>query len=197
VESTRAGQYEAVTADGTQLRAVFHGPALQQEAKGILDVRFTPGWGAPASSRFESLTSWTESPDPGIRYYSGTATYSTDIDIPGAWLGEGRRVEIDLGEVREIAEVMLNGRSLGTLWKVPFCVDVTAAAHAGRNRLQVRVTNLWPNRLIGDAQPGVTQPFTHTNIRKFTKDSPLLPSGLLGPVKLISTESKRAEVGGR
>jgi hypothetical protein len=197
IESARAAQYEAVTSGGAHLTASFQSPALQQEISGAWDVRFTPGWGAPESSRFPSLISWTESADPGIRYYSGTATYSTDVDIPSAWLGEGRRVEINLGEVREIAEVELNGRTMGILWKPPFRIDVTAAAKPGHNHLQVSVTNLWPNRLIGDAQPGVTQPFTHTNIRKFTKDSPLLPSGLLGPVKLISTESKRAEVGGR
>jgi hypothetical protein len=194
MESARPGQYEAVTADGTHLRAAFPNAAWQQEVKGIWDVRFTPGWGAPELSRFESLTSWTESTDPGIRYYSGTATYSTNVEIPPAWLGEGRRLEIDLGEVREIAEVSLNGRLLATLWKPPFRVDVTSPAKPGHNDLRVSVTNLWPNRLIGDEQPGVTHRFTHTNIRKFTKDSPLLPSGLLGPVYLISTESQVAEL---
>ena len=126
MESARAGQYEAVTADGKRLSATFQNSALRQEVKGAWDVRFTPGWGAPESSRFESLRSWTESADPGIRYYSGTATYSTDIEIPAAFLRGGRRLEIDLGEVREIAEVTLNGRSLGTVWKLPFRVDVTA-----------------------------------------------------------------------
>src|ERR1019366_4069617 len=108
--------------------------------------------------------------------------------------GEGRRVEIDLGELREIAEVALNRRPLGTLWKLPFRVDATAAARPGLNHLQVSVTNLWPNRLIGDEQPGVTHRFTHTNIRKFTRDSSLLPSGLLGPVRIISTETRRGHV---
>jgi len=193
MESARAGQYEAETADGTHLQAAFHNSAWQQEVWGPWEVRFTPGWGAPDSSRFESLTSWTDSADPGIRYYSGTAAYSTDFEIPAAWLGERWRVEIDLGEVGEIAEVALNGRFLGTLWKLPFRVDATAAAEPGQNHLQVSVTNLWPNRLIGDEQPGVTHRFTQTNIRKFTKDSPLLPSGLLGPVYLISTESQALE----
>jgi len=95
-----------------------------------------------------------------------------------------------LAEVREVAAVTLNGRPLGTLWKPPFRVDVTAVARPGHNNFQVSVTNLWPNRLIGDEQPGVTHRFAHTNIRKFTKDSPLLPSGLLGPVYLYSTESR-------
>jgi hypothetical protein len=193
IESAHAGQYEAVTADGKHLRANFPNAALRQEVNGGWDVSFTPGWGAPESSHFDTLRSWTESADPGIRYYSGTATYSTDVEIPAALLGAGWRLEIDLGEVREFAEVTLNGRPVGTLWKLPFRLDITAAAQPGRNRLQVRVTNLWPNRLIGDEQPGVTHRFTHTNIRKFTKDSPLLPSGLLGPVILISTKNLAAE----
>jgi hypothetical protein len=193
IESSGAGQYEAETTDGTRFVATFQNPALQQEVSGTWDVRFAPGWGAPELSRFERLKSWTESGDPGIRYYSGTATYSTDIEVSPAMLLDGRRLKIDLGEVREIAEISLNGQSLGTLWKPPFRLDITAAAKAGRNHLQVSVTNLWPNRLIGDEQPGVVHRFTHTNIRKFTKDSPLLPSGLLGPVRLISAETRTSE----
>jgi len=193
MEFASAGQFELATADGDRLRASFPDTSLRQEIKGTWDVHFTPGWGAPELARFESLRSWTESADPGIRYYSGAATYSIDTEIPAGMLGAGRRLEVDLGDVREVAALTLNGQSLGTLWKLPFCMDVTAAAHSGHNHLEVRVTNLWPNRLIGDAQPGVTHPFTHTNIRKFTKDSPLLPSGLLGPVVLISTESQTIE----
>jgi hypothetical protein len=118
--SAQAGQYEAVTGDGKHLRANFQNSALQQELNGGWDLRFTPGWGAPESSHFDTLRSWTGSADPGIRYYSGTATYSTDVEIPAALLGAGRRLEIDLGEVREFAEVTLNGRSIGALWKLPF-----------------------------------------------------------------------------
>jgi hypothetical protein len=190
VQSALAGQYEIVTTEGTHLMAAFPNPAWQQEITGAWDVRFTPGWGAPELSRFKSLASWTESSMPGIRYYSGTATYSIDVDIASAWLSDGRSVEIDLGDVREIAEVTLNKWHLQTLWKPPFRLDVTAAAIPGHNKLQVSVTNLWPNRLIGDEQPGPTRRFTHTNIRKYTKDFPLLPSGLLGPVRIISTESR-------
>jgi len=91
LKSALAGQYEVVTADGRRLIASFPNAALRQEVKGAWQVRFTPGWGAPESSRFESLQSWTESADPGIRYYSGTATYSTDVDIPAALLRDGRR----------------------------------------------------------------------------------------------------------
>ena len=91
---------------------------------------------------------------------------------------------LDLGEVREIAELRVNGVDFGILWKAPFTADITRALKAGRNVIEVRVTNLWPNRLIGDEQPGVARRLTWTNIRAFTKDSPLMPSGLLGPVVL-------------
>jgi len=140
-------------------------------------VTFTPGWGAPAQATFAKLFSWTDHTDPGIRYYSGTARYSTTIDLPAA-----RDYQLDLGEVREIAEAWLNGKPLGILWKKPF--QVTVHAQAGSNLLEIEVVNLWPNRLIGDQQVPPAQRLTKTNITKFTANSPLLPSGLLGPVTL-------------
>jgi hypothetical protein len=91
---------------------------------------------------------------------------------------------LDLGEVREIAEVWLNGKPLGVLWKKPFEVELSAAARAGSNDLEIAVTNLWPNRLIGDRQLPPEKRLTSTNITKFTASSPLMPSGLLGPVGL-------------
>jgi hypothetical protein len=141
-------------------------------------VRFTPGWGAPASATFDKLISWPDHSDPGIRYYSGTARYSTRINIPA-----GREWTLDLGDVREIAEVWLNGKPLGVVWKRPFAVPLSGA-RAGENQLEIEVVNLWPNRIIGDAQPGVEKRYTNTNITKFAAASPLMPSGLLGPVVL-------------
>jgi hypothetical protein len=142
-------------------------------------VTFTPGWGAPAQAIFDKLLSWSEHTDPGIRYYSGTARYTTRVD-----LGAARQWTLDLGDVREIAEVWLNGRPLGILWKQPFTVKLGSAAHAGSNELAIEVVNLWPNRLIGDQQLPPEKRFTHTNITKFTAASPLMSSGLLGPVLL-------------
>jgi hypothetical protein len=140
-------------------------------------VKFTPGWGAPSEVRLDKLLSWSEHPDPGIRYYSGTARYSAKIDVPA-----GREWTLDLGDVREIAEVWINGRPLGVLWKRPFVVPLGKVS--GPVQLEVEVVNLWPNRIIGDAQPGVEKRYTSTNITKFTASSPLMPSGLLGPVVL-------------
>jgi hypothetical protein len=140
-------------------------------------VRFTPGWGAPDQARFDRLASWSEHADPGIRYYSGTARYSTKINVPA-----GREWTLDLGDVREIAEVWVDGKPLGVLWKRPFAVSLGKIS--GTVQLEVEVVNLWPNRIIGDQQPGVEKRCTSTNITKFTAQSPLMPSGLLGPVVL-------------
>ena len=156
---------------------------MQEPINGPWTVEFTPGWGAPAGISLDGLQSWTESPDLGIRYYSGTAKYTTKLQLketPNA----SKCVELDLGEVREIAHVWLNGSDLGVLWKKPFRVPLGDAAHVGSNDLAVEVTNLWPNRLIGDQHLPPEKRLTHTNITKFTAGSPLLPSGLLGPVTL-------------
>jgi hypothetical protein len=159
---------------------------------GPWEVRFQPEHGAPAQARFDSLTSWTASSEAGIRYYSGTATYATAVTMPAEALRSGARVELDLGRVKEIAEVSVNGRAVGgVLWKPPFRADVTGALRPGANRIEVRVTNLWPNRMIGDLQPGVARTYTFTDFRPFTKDSPLLESGLLGPVRLEALTMER------
>ena len=143
-------------------------------------VTFTPGWGAPAQATFAKLLSWSDHSDPGIRYYSGTARYSTTLDLSAV-----RDWTLDLGDVREIAEVRLNGHSLGILWKQPFAVKLpSSAVRPGANLLEIDVVNLWPNRLIGDQNSPPEKRFTRTNITKFTATSPLMPSGLLGPVVL-------------
>ncbi|MBI1334491.1 MAG: glycoside hydrolase [Armatimonadetes bacterium] len=154
---------------------------------GFLDsgwgVAFDPKWGGPAHTAFEKLTDWSENPDPGIRYYSGTAVYTTTFEGPQTAI---KGLALDLGSVHEVSEVILNGRNLGIVWAPPFRVDISQAVQPGTNVLEVRVTNFWPNRVIGDARsPGQT-PFTRTNIRNLTADSKLMPSGLLGPVRIVS-----------
>ena len=158
-------------------------------------VTFEPGRGAPEGPvPFESLTSWTRSNDAGVRYFSGTATYVTEVDMPSTAFRPGQRVELDLGAVKEMAEVLVNGQPVGgVLWKPPYRADITPALTRGVNRIEVRVTNLWPNRMIGDLQPGVTQTYTFTAFRPFTKDSPLLESGLLGPVRLEAVQGPERE----
>ena len=183
LEAREAGEYTLTALGGRSVRVnVPRGPEPLL-IEGPWTVHFAPGWGAPESVLFGRLESWTENSDPAIKHFSGTAAYVKDVEIPADYL-RGGRLELALGDVREIAQVLVNGRDLGLVWKLPRTVDLGAAVKPGKNRLEIRVTNLWPNRLIGDQLLPESQRRTHTNIRKFTKDSPLMPSGLLGPVTL-------------
>ena len=152
---------------------------------GPWQVSFQEGRGAPASATFDRLVSYTESTDSGIRYFSGTATYTNAFTMDKRTLREGGRILLDLGSVKNLAEVSVNEQPMGILWKTPFLVDITDALKAGKNDIEVKVTNLWPNRLIGDEQPGVEERITYTSLPFYKSDDPLLPSGLLGPVKLF------------
>ncbi|MCQ2163152.1 MAG: hypothetical protein MJY86_07735 [Bacteroidales bacterium] len=143
-------------------------------------VRFQEGRGAPAEAVFENLISFTESDDAGIRYFSGIAEYSRTFTAPAS---EGR-VILDLGCVKNVAEVIVNGEKVATLWKAPFSCDITDVLKEGENTLEVRVANLWVNRIIGDEQPGAER-LTLTPARFYQAGDKLLPSGLLGPVKLV------------
>lgn len=147
---------------------------------------FPPHRGAPPAIQLDRLDSWTLHADDGVKYFSGTATYARKLECPPEWLRPGARLWLDLGRVKEIAEVTLNGRSLGILWKPPFSVEVTEALHAGENQLEIKVTNLWPNRIIGDQQPTASGHYTFTVYKAYGKDAPLLESGLLGPVTVSS-----------
>jgi hypothetical protein len=153
---------------------------------GSWNVSFQPNRGAPASAAFEKLTSWTENNDAGIKYFSGTATYSKTINVPANAISKGAQLWLDLGDVKNIAEVTVNGKSLGVLWKKPFRLEASNVLKSGENKVEIKITNLWVNRLIGDAQPDVKQKITYTTIPFYKASSPLLPSGLLGPVKIIS-----------
>ena len=134
--------------------------------------------------RFDGLTDWTRRPEENIRHFSGTAVYRKRVRAEGPDPGE--RVLLDLGEVRDFATVVVNGQAFAPLWRPPYRVDVTDALKHGdvANELEIRVTNLWPNRLIGDDALPPDRRTTSTTWRHWTKDDALLPSGLLGPVRL-------------
>jgi hypothetical protein len=149
---------------------------------GPWEIAFQPDRGAPPAATLQSLQSWSLSPDPGIKYFSGTATYSKTVEAPAAWFAGCAEVWLDLGDVKELAEVSLNGKKLPVQWRPPYRVDVTGAMRPGPNRLEVAVTNLWVNRVVGDQQPAVARTFTYTPLPFYRADAPLLPSGLLGPV---------------
>ena len=175
---------------------------------GPWNVSFDPKWGAPESVEFTTLEDWTRRPEEGIRYYSGEATYRMEFD--GGKIDSGRPVWIDLGEVKNIARVKINGQEAAVLWCAPWSADITRALRRKGNQLEVTVANLWPNRLIGDERlppdgefgkrgnlvrwpewilkPNPSPPsgrLTFATWKQYSKDSPLLPSGLLGPVRLL------------
>ena len=147
-------------------------------------VSFQPNRGAPESAVFDTLVSWTENADSSIKYFSGTATYKNSFALE-ADAGDNQ-VQLDLGAVNYIAEVTVNGQTLGILWKSPYKIDITKAIKKGQNELEVKVTNVWANRLIGDAQPGVDKKITFTTMPLVGPNQALLPSGLMGDVKVIS-----------
>ena len=178
-----------------------------QEITGPWTVAFDPKLGGPPDPvTFDSLQDWTSRPEPGIKYYSGPATYRKSFDCPAA--GSGQRIFLDLGKVQNLASVKLNGRDLGVVWCAPWSVEITNAVKAKDNALEIEVINLWPNRLIGDEQlpadyerdakgalkslpdwllkstPRTSGRITFATYNTWKKDDPLLPSGLLGPVTI-------------
>jgi hypothetical protein len=146
---------------------------------------FDPKWGGPGTVEFPTLVDWTTRPEDGIRHYSGIATYRKTFDLPQSAI---RNLQpaflLDLGVVKNLARVRLNGRDLGIVWCAPWRVDITGAVKSGGNELEIAVANLWPNRLIGDQSLPPEKRLTWTTWNPFKKDSPLLESGLLGPVTI-------------
>lgn len=152
------------------------------EVTGPWEVAFQRGRGAPESIEMESLVSFTESDIPGVKYFSGTAVYRKKVSLP---VPEGKLM-LDLGSVKNLAEVYVNGERAAVLWREPFACDISSLVKEGENSLEIRVTNLWVNRLIGDEQPGAER-LTFTPARFYGSDDVLLPSGLLGPVRMMET----------
>ena len=152
---------------------------------GEWSINFQTGRGAPSEINVSELKSWSENEDAGVKYFSGTATYTKSLDAPANWFAKGVEIWLDLGDVKNIAEVKVNGKPLGVVWKKPYRVNVTGALKPGNNNIGIAVTNLWVNRLIGDMQPGATK-ITYTTMPFYKADSKLLPSGLLGPVQVVS-----------
>lgn len=171
---------------------------------GPWQVTFDPKWGGPKNIKFDELTDWTSRPEDGIKYYSGTAVYHKVFDLPVSTASQKtKRLYLDLGEIKNMARIKLNGKDLGVLWTAPWKVDITDAVLKTNNKLEIEVVNLWPNRLIGDEKlpddgikndtwpdwlvkglPRTSGRFTFSTNRFYSKDSPLLKSGLVGPVTI-------------
>ncbi len=206
----KAGTFEWTPLVAAQKKIPVANDADAVNIAGPWTVNFAKGWGAPPTVHFADLHSWPMDTDDGVKYFSGTATYIKQFSVPAAMIGQGRSVWLDLGKVKNFARVRVNGKDLGILWKPPFRVEVTGIVKAGSNNLEIAITNLWPNRLIGDEQlppdvewagarlkewpdwlkNGKPRPKTgrlaFTTWHFYNKDSPLLESGLIGPVALRS-----------
>ncbi len=196
---SQPGAYVLETSRGGRRKVDVASVPQARELGGPWEVFFPADWGAPASQEFPKLISWTEHGNEGIKYFSGTARYETEFEIPAELLTADLRLFLDLGQVKNVANVAVNGQVLGILWKPPFAVEITAAANPGANRLTVEVANTWSNRLVGDAQSTDGKTYCRTNMtrsltwRRSWKDTPLLDSGLLGPVRLVPV--KRIRIG--
>ena len=217
--SQAAGEFSLKTTRGDFRRVSIPEVSAPMELTGPWQVAFPSGWGAPEKVGLPTLASWSQHTNLGVKYFSGTAAYHLEVDVPPERLAKGRRVTLDLGDVQVVAEVLLNGRSAGVLWKAPYAVEVTHLLRAGRNQLEIRVANLWVNRLIGDGPyPDDVEWTTNTGstatglgltripdwvVNHTPRPSPqrkafvswrwphlakkeLLPSGLIGPVRLVS-----------
>ena len=202
------GKYEIARQDGQKTVVEVKEVPRPLTVKGPWKVGFQKGRGAPKDSVFDQLVSWPDHPESGIRYFSGTAVYRATVNLPAGWKAAGREIWLDLGKVMVIAEVKINDTDLGIVWHDPFRLEVGKALKEGPNTLEVAVTNLWVNRLIGDEQNPedvqwkgkslvrwpewfvkkqprpVPERLTFTTWRHWRKNDPLLPSGLIGPVVL-------------
>ena len=148
-------------------------------------VDFPPNFGAPPNITLPKLESWTVNADEGVKYFSGTAIYTKSVNVDRRWLRPGHKVLLNLGTVNDLVEVSVNGKPLGLLWKAPYEVDVTSALKSGANHLEIKVTNEWTNRLIGDRlTPG--KRVLPEGPPPFGPPPALNISGLLGPVTFVS-----------
>jgi hypothetical protein len=158
---------------------------------GPWDLSFDPQWGGPTQVSFAQLADWSTRPEEGIQHYSGKAVYRKTFDLPDSALRTPHSaLLLDLGDVRDLATVRVNGKYLGTIWTAPWQVDISSVAKTGLNTLEIEVINPWNNRLAGDAALPTNQRRTFITLPSVTKDTPLLPAGLLGPVKIYSSRSK-------
>ncbi len=160
------------------------------DLQGSWKVSFEPDRGAPPSIAADKLVSWSDSTDAGVKYFSGAGTYAKTIQAPADWFKKGSHLWIDLGDVKNLAQVTVNGKDLGVVWHSPYRVDATTALKPGGNEVSIKVINSWVNRLIGDEQPGATK-YTFADVKPYKANSPLLPSGLLGPVAVVRADTEK------
>jgi len=188
------GVYELAKSNGHKKQVKVDSLPEPLTIEGEWTVEFDPKWGAPPSLKLPKLISWTDHENEGVKYYSGPGFYLKTLNVPEEWLSSGRRVYLDLGEVHEVAEVFINGKSAGILWKPPFQTEITSFLKPGSNNIKIEVRNMWTNRLCGDLKLPPEKRFCRTNIRS---NWPLLPAGLLGPVRLLPSIDVKVDFSNR
>lgn len=196
------GSIEATLSDSSVRTARVTDVPAPTKLSGPFTVEFDERWGAPARVRFDDFESWTENPDPGIRNYSGLATYKIPFTIPDNLPAEGRRAYLQFTKLGEVGEITLNGRPAGSLWKPPYTLEITDLLLPGDNELQIRVANTWANRCLYDATLPESERLTWSNTMRFLYPEPgkeihahlvwrqgPIPSGVIGPVRIVWSQS--------
>lgn len=202
---SEAGEYRFETSAGIETLRIAGVPA-PLEIAGPWTVAFPKGMDLPGELNFEKLIPLSEHAKHAVKYFSGTAVYHTSFHLSAAQTDSQTELTLDLGNVGMMAEVILNGQSLGTVWKPPFTIAMAGAAKSGDNKLEIRVTTTWHNRLVGDVKypdgfPGVPvdpnrfKTWCSRNSERIKADTPLQPTGLIGPVRVVS--AVRARLGGQ
>ncbi len=193
ISVTEPGNYLLTWSDGKKELISVKKVAEAINLGGKWEVHFDPEWGGPDHYEMNELKSWIKFEEPGIKYYSGTATYLKSFELT-AKAFKGKQILLDLGNVHEMASVKINGKQLQVIWSAPIRFDISPYVKSGSNKLEVEVVNMWPNRLIGDAGLPAGQRLTKTNINKFNgqdREKYLRESGLLGPVKIVFVQQFR------
>lgn len=181
----RPGTYRLRKAGGKTTSIQVSNIPEPLEIAGAWKVVFTDAEKKPKPIIFDRLMSWTKSSDFDVKYYSGTAVYHKEFVVSEQYIKDDLSLWLNLGQVKEVAEVILNGQNLGIFWKTPYCLDISQAVKPGKNVLEIAVINLWNNRLVGDASVPEEKRVTKTNVNnKFNNRTALLDSGLIGPVKI-------------
>jgi hypothetical protein len=158
-------------------------PVQLAAVEGPWEISFPANLGAPEKANLPKLQSWTLNEDIGIKYFSGTATYSTSVVVPANWLKQNKKIILDLGNVGDIAELIVNGTPADTLWSSPYRANITGLFKEGQNKLEVKVTNEWTNRLSGDRLAAPGKKVLNSNL--MVRPGALNESGLLGPVRIF------------
>jgi len=197
----RKALQKGVGKDPTMEPSNFTGLHQVQQLDGPWPVQFDPHWFYPTNDLagdqakglvvFDKLDDWNQRPERAVKYFSGAAVYKKEFDLSPA--PSGGPLYLDLGTVKDTAQVRLNGKDLGVVWCPPWRVEITDAARSGRNILEIKVVNLWPNRLIGDKRLPVAQRQTRTRIFVGWLNNDQFPSGLLGPVKILSAPARSTQ----